>query len=154
MFDVVPGALATAHAPMSCSRATYSHVPRQADRRDRIAGRVDVGNALLQQGALSPALHLCVRIHQPTEHGPFQHLAPWPSVVVPALSPTTLCVHMLVGLPAASATMGCVMEDDETVAGGASAAAIALEMVLVRARPYGVKISLSCSWVCACQYTL
>ena len=75
-------------------------------------------------------------------------------MVVPALSPTTLCVHMLVGLPAASATMGCVMEDVETVAGGASAAAIALEMVLVRARSYGVKISLSCSWVCACQYTL
>jgi hypothetical protein len=55
---------------------------------------------------------------------------------------------MLVGASAASATMGCVVEDVETVAAGASAAAVALEMVIARVRLYGSKISHPCGWVC------
>ena len=126
----------------------------QADRRDKNAGRVNVGNVLLQQGALSPAPQLCVRTHQPTERGPFQRLAPGPFPAVPALSPTILRAHMFVGLPAASAMMGCVVEDVNTVAGGASAASLALEMVFDRVRPSGSKISHACGLVCVCCITL
>ena len=129
-------------------------MPRQADRRDKIAGRVVVGKALLQQGTLSLAPNFCVRIHKPTEHGPFQRLAPWPFPAVPALSPTILRAHMFVGLPAASAMMGCVVEDVNTVAGGASAASLALEMVFDRVRPSGSKISHACGLVCVCCITL
>ena len=125
-------------------------MPQQADRRDRIAGRVDVGNALLQQGALSPALHLCVRIHQPTEHGPFQHLAPWPSVVVPALSPTILRAHMLVGAVNASNAIGCVVDNVKAVVGAASAAVVPLENALAVHASYAQKkLPVASGSVCA-----
>ena len=64
---------------------------------------------------------------------------------MPALSPTILRAHMFVGLPAASAMMGCVVEDVTTVANGASAAALALEMVFDRVRPFAIWLQdISC----------
>ena len=108
------------------------------------------GINLFQQGTLSPALqlHLCVRNHQPTEHGSSQRPAPWPFPAVPALSLTILCVHMLVDGSAASSTTGCVVEDVKTAVDAASAAAFAPNMVIARVRPYGAKKSHPCGWVC------
>ena len=58
------------------------------------------------------------------KHGPFQHLAPWPSAAVPVLSSTTLCAHMFVGASAASTSIGCVVANVKAVFGAASAAAV------------------------------
>ena len=82
--------LATAQALTSFSRATLSHVPWQVDRSGKNAGRVDVRNELFHQGAQVPASLPSALTHLPMKHGPFQHLAPWPSAAVPVLSSTTL----------------------------------------------------------------
>ena len=116
--------LATAQALTSFSRATLSHVPWQVDRSGKNAGRVDVRNELFHQGAQVPASLPSALTHLPMKHGPFQHLAPWPSAAVPVLSSTTLCAHMFVGASAASTSIGCVVGNVKAVFGAASAAAV------------------------------
>ena len=53
-------------------------------------------------------------------------------MTVPALSPTTMCPHMLAGASATSSTIGSVVEDVETVVGASSFDALALEAIIVR----------------------
>ena len=142
--------LATAQALASFSPASFLHVPWQADRSGKIAWRVGVGNKLFQQGAQEPTLHPSALTHQPTEHGPFQRLAPWPFPAVPAPSSTILCSNMLADGPAASSTMGSVVEDVETAVYAASVDAFALESALAHARFVCVKkLPVAGGTVCA-----
>ena len=121
----------------ACSQATLLLVSWQADRCRKNAGRVHVRNELFHQGAQVLVSLLSALSHLPMKHGPFQHLALWPSVAVPALSPTILCAGMLLGSSAASAMMGCVVVDVQTVVVYASAAAIGLEMAFARVHSNG-----------------
>ena len=64
------------------------------------------------------------------EHGICQRLSIWPFPAVPALSPTTMCSHMLAGASATSSTIGNVVEDVETVVGASFFDALALEAAI------------------------
>ena len=113
----------------------------QADRRDKIAGRVGVGDAFVQQGAQMPASLLSALTHQPMRvmrHGAFQRLDALTFAGMPVLSPTMLCLFLHIGASSASAITSDVLEDVATVdrssaALAASAAAFALDMAPPRA---------------------
>ena len=117
---------------MSLSRpARLSRVSWQAASRDNIAGREDVGIELFKSGAQAPAPNLCALARPLMEHGICQRLSVWPFPAVPALSPTTMCSHMLAGASATSSTIGNVVEDVETVVGASVFDALALEATIV-----------------------
>ena len=49
-------------------KACDSHVPLQVDRWNKIGGRENIGNELIQQGAQAPNPCLSPLVHVPTEH--------------------------------------------------------------------------------------
>ena len=137
------------------SRPAYdSRMTWQAARRDKIAGRVVVGIALLLQGAQAPDSNPSTPTCQPNGHGRAAGCLDWPFPAVPALSPTILCSTMLAGAPAASSTIGSVVEDVETAVGASSGAALALEVTMASDVRDGCKKCGACGRVCVCQYTL
>jgi hypothetical protein len=61
---------------------------------------------------------------------------------------------MLAGAPAASSTIGSVVEDVETAVGVSSGAVFPLEVTIASDVRDGCKKCCACGRVCMCQYTL